>query len=65
MISLILAGEARVDLLRLDLPDTEIYLAGPNPCEPIPDEVLDTLHEDAERYEVVSALSPDFSPVNR
>jgi hypothetical protein len=55
-IATLLAAETRVDLLRTELPDTRVYIAGPD-AEPMSAEDLQRLHEDAETHGVVSLLT--------
>jgi hypothetical protein len=52
IMQLLLAGEARVDLLKSALPEADVYLAGPNPLQPMPEQELQLLHEQAQEYEI-------------
>jgi hypothetical protein len=51
-IQLLLAGEVRVDFLRSVLPETEVYLAGVDPLQPMSKEKLSSLHEKAQKFEL-------------
>jgi hypothetical protein len=52
VVSLLLAGEVRVDLLKAALPEANIYLAGSNSDQPIQAEELQMVHYEAEKYSV-------------
>lgn len=51
---LLLAGEVRIDLLKTALPEADVYLAGPNPLQPMAEQELELLHEQAQEYDVVA-----------